>query len=175
MLRTTLSVLAAAALLAAVGCGSDDDNGGSGQAAAPAAATTTAAAETTEADDTTTAGDDDGTADQGSGDAASDDDSGSGSGSTLKLSADPGGGLKFDRTELTAKAGRVTITMDNPASAGIPHAVAIEGGGVDEDGQTAEPGGTSTVSADLEPGTYTFYCPVGQHEQAGMKGTLRIR
>jgi uncharacterized cupredoxin-like copper-binding protein len=27
----------------------------------------------------------------------------------------------------------------------------------------------------LEPGEYKFYCPVGNHEQAGMVGTLTVR
>ena len=62
--------------------------------------------------------------------------------------------------------------MDNPS--GVPHAVAIEGNGVDTDGKTVSNGGTSTVSADLKPGTYTFYCPVPGHKAAGMKGTLTV-
>ena len=36
---------------------------------------------------------------------------------TLKLSADPGGALKFDKSTLTAKAGKVTIVLDNPSVA----------------------------------------------------------
>jgi len=45
---------------------------------------------------------------------------------------------------------------------------------VDKSGQTVQPGGASTVTADLKPGTYTFYCPVPGHEAAGMKGTLTV-
>jgi len=37
--------------------------------------------------------------------------------------------------------------------------VAIEGNGVDQSSQTVTSSKTS-VSADLKPGTYTFYCPV---------------
>ena len=36
-------------------------------------------------------------------------------------------------------------------------------------------GGTSTVTAKLKPGTYTFYCSVDGHEAAGMKGTLTVK
>lgn len=99
---------------------------------------------------------------------------GGSAGTKLNISADASGQLAFDTSTLKAKAGTVTITMANPSSSGVPHAVAIEGNGVDEDGETAGPGGTSTVTAKLKPGTYTFYCPVDGHEQAGMKGTLTV-
>lgn len=91
----------------------------------------------------------------------------------LQLSADPGGGLKFDKTTLTAAAGTVQIVMENPSD--VPHDVAIEGAGVDEQGPVVEKGGTSEVSADLTAGEYTFYCSVGSHRQAGMEGTLTVR
>jgi plastocyanin len=94
-----------------------------------------------------------------------------GGGENLKLSADATA-LKFDKTKLSAKAGKVTLTMDNPSD--IPHAVAIEGKGVDVDGKTVMKGGVSTASADLKPGTYEFYCPVDGHKAAGMKGTLTV-
>jgi hypothetical protein len=45
----------------------------------------------------------------------------------------------------------------------MPHGIAIEGNGVDKDGAVVQPGGTSTVTVRLKPGTYTFYCPVGDH------------
>jgi plastocyanin len=56
----------------------------------------------------------------------------------------------------------------------MPHAVSIEGEGVAESGDTVEAGADSTVTADLQPGTYSYYCPVGQHRQAGMEGTLTV-
>ena len=62
--------------------------------------------------------------------------------------------------------------MENPSP--IPHNVAIKGGGVDVKGKVVITGGTSTVSADLDPGTYTFYCSVPGHEAAGMRGTLTV-
>ena len=95
-----------------------------------------------------------------------------GNSSTLSLSADPSGALKFNKKVLSTKSGAVTINMTNPAS--IPHGIAVEGNGVDKDGQPVTSGGTSTVSVTLKPGKYTFYCPVDSHRQAGMQGTLTV-
>ncbi len=100
--------------------------------------------------------------------------SGSGGSQALTLSADPSGALKFDTSSLSAKAGKVTIQMSNPSSAGVEHGISIEGNGVDQEGTTAQPGGMATVSATLKPGTYTFYCPVDSHKQQGMTGTLTV-
>jgi uncharacterized cupredoxin-like copper-binding protein len=36
-------------------------------------------------------------------------------------------------------------------------------------------GGVSTVNVKLAPGTYTFYCSVPGHRQAGMQGTLTVK
>src|SRR5918994_3696789 len=91
-----------------------------------------------------------------------------GAGTKLNIKADPGGQLKFDKKTLQAKAGKVTITMANPSQ--LTHSVAIEGRGVDAEGQVVGPDGTSTASAALKPGTYTFYCTVPGHRQAGMQG-----
>jgi uncharacterized cupredoxin-like copper-binding protein len=63
--------------------------------------------------------------------------------------------------------------MANPSQ--IPHGVAVEGHGVDKDGQIVQHGGNSTVSVTLKPGKYTFYCPVPGHRQAGMVGTLTVQ
>jgi plastocyanin len=97
----------------------------------------------------------------------------SGGGENLALSADPGGALKFDKTELTAKAGKVTITMNNPSD--VPHAVEIEGNGVEAEGKTVGKGAKSIASGDLKAGTYDFYCPVGNHRAEGMEGKLTVQ
>jgi plastocyanin len=98
---------------------------------------------------------------------------GGGAAQTLKLSADPGGALKFDKSSLTAKAGKVTITLDNPSS--IPHAVEIEGHGVEEESGTIGEGETTKVTATVKPGEYEYYCPVDGHKAAGMTGTLTVQ
>ncbi len=140
-------VLACMVLLAS-GCGGDDNNSSD---------TTAANTETTTTDTTAT----------NTGAAPA------GKATTLKVAADPGGQLKFDKASLSAPAGKVTIVMDNPSS--VPHAVAIEGNGVDVDGETVEKGGVSKATAELKPGTYEFYCPVDGHADAGMKGDLTVK
>ena len=95
-------------------------------------------------------------------------------GGGLKLTASEQGGLKFEPAALTAKAGKVTITMTNPDGNNLPHDVALEGSGVNETGEVVQPGGTSEVTATLKPGKYTFFCSVGSHRQNGMEGTLTV-
>jgi plastocyanin len=90
----------------------------------------------------------------------------------LSLQADQSQ-LKFDKSTLSAKPGKVTIVMKNPST--LPHDVAIEGNGVDVTGKTVSQGGTSTATAKLKAGTYTFYCSVDSHRQAGMEGTLTVK
>ena len=94
-------------------------------------------------------------------------------GRQLVVDADPSGQLKFTKQQLTATAGAVTLVMHNPSPLG--HNIAIEGGRVNVRGKVVDHGGTSTVEANLEPGTYTFYCSVPGHAAAGMTGTLRVR
>jgi plastocyanin len=98
--------------------------------------------------------------------------SGGGGGQQIALSAPADGSLKFDKTTLEAKAGTVTINFDNPST--TAHAVGIEGNGVDEESDTVTESKTS-VTADLKPGTYEFYCPVGTHADQGMKGELTVK
>ena len=98
--------------------------------------------------------------------------SGGGGGQQIALAAPEDGSLKFDKTELEGKAGTVTINFDNPST--TPHAVEIEGNGVEEASDTVTSSKTS-VTADLKAGTYAFYCPVGNHRAEGMEGTLTVK
>jgi plastocyanin len=91
----------------------------------------------------------------------------------LEINANPNGLLKFDASGGTANAGTVTLRMQNMSS--VPHDIAITGNGVNEVGAVVANGGVSTVTADLKPGTYTFYCSVDSHAAAGMKGTLLVK
>lgn len=91
---------------------------------------------------------------------------------TLQLAASPTK-IAFDTTKLSAKPGKVTIDFDNPAA--LEHDVAIEQNGklIAKSDLIAK--GKTSVSAELEPGTYTFLCTVPGHAEAGMQGTLTVR
>jgi plastocyanin len=95
-------------------------------------------------------------------------------GQKLELEADGDGGLYFEQRKLKAKSGAVTLVMENPSGSGKPHGIAIEGNGVDKDGQIVQPGSKSTITVTLKPGTYEYYCPVPAHKAAGMKGKLTV-
>jgi plastocyanin len=97
----------------------------------------------------------------------------SGGAGAIDFSAPADGSLKFDQTDVTAKAGKATVNFDNPSS--VPHAVEIEGNGVEKKTETVTGGKAPAITVDLKPGTYTFYCPVDGHEAAGMKGTLTVK
>ena len=97
--------------------------------------------------------------------------SGGGGGEQVQVSSPEDGSLKFDQSELSAKAGKVTFTYDNPSQ--VPHAFEVEGNGVEEETEVIT-GSDASITVDLTAGTYTYYCPVGQHRQAGMEGTLTV-
>lgn len=54
-----------------------------------------------------------------------------------------------------------------------PHTFTIEQLG-DLDVVRADGGRTATGSVTFELGTYTFYCAIPGHRQAGMEGTLTV-
>jgi plastocyanin len=95
-----------------------------------------------------------------------------GAGGTLQLAASPSE-LKFDKTSLSSKPGKVTIDFDNPAP--IEHNVAIEKDGEQVAVSELVAEGKTSVSAELSPGTYTFLCTVPGHAEAGMEGTLVVK
>jgi plastocyanin len=97
-----------------------------------------------------------------------------GAGQTLSLAANPEGQLKYDKTSLTAKAGKVSIDFTNMAPLG--HNVTIESSAGKVLGATPTfQGGAKTLSLNLKPGTYKFYCSVPGHRMAGMEGTLTVK
>jgi plastocyanin len=93
-------------------------------------------------------------------------------GGTLQLAADATQ-LAFDKASLTSKPGKVTIDFTNPAA--LEHNVAIEKDGQELAVSETISQGKTSVSAELEPGTYTFLCTVPGHAEAGMEGTLTVK
>jgi plastocyanin len=148
-----VSILAVAAgLLVLAGCGSSSSSSSSASTPTTAAATPTTATSSTPATTPAPAA----------------------GGSALSLAANPEGQLKYNTTSLTAKAGKVSIAFTNMSPLGHNVTVASSSGAVVGATPTFE-GGSKTLSLNLKPGTYKFYCSVPGHRQAGMEGTLTVQ
>lgn len=95
----------------------------------------------------------------------------------LQIDADPTGQLAYVTNKATATAGPVTITMGNMS--GVAHNLAVQSGtgasGPVLGATKIIPKGAATASFNLKPGTYTFFCQVPGHRQAGMEGTLTVK
>ena len=99
---------------------------------------------------------------------------GGGGGETLKVTADPGGELAYEQKSLSANAGQATIEFDNPST--TDHDVTIEDpGGTEVAATDIIADDTATATADLEAGSYTFFCSVDGHREAGMEGPLTVK
>ena len=93
--------------------------------------------------------------------------------STVKL-APKGDQLLFDTNQLTAKAGKLTVDFTNNSA--ISHDVVVSNSSNKVLGKTPVfDGGTKSFNVTLKPGTYTYYCSVPGHRQAGMQGTLTVK
>jgi uncharacterized cupredoxin-like copper-binding protein len=92
---------------------------------------------------------------------------------TVEVSANPDGELAFEQSSLETSAGEVTFDFDNPAS--IPHDFVIEDADGNDVAQTdVITNDSDSVTVDLEPGEYTFYCSVPGHREGGMEGPLTV-
>jgi uncharacterized cupredoxin-like copper-binding protein len=148
----------AVGLLALAGCGSSSSTTSSSASTptTPAATTTTTAA----APKTPTT--------------SSSTSSTSSASQTLALEANPEGQLKYSKTALTANAGKVSIDFTNKSPLG--HNMTIESSSGETVGATPTfQGGSKTLSVNLKPGTYKFFCSVPGHRMAGMEGTLTVK
>jgi len=88
----------------------------------------------------------------------------------ISIPADPSGQLAYVDAKATGTAGPATIEMPNKSGTG--HDIVIDGLGK---GQVVSTG-TSSFKATLDAGkTYTYYCSVPGHRQAGMQGTLTVK
>ena len=66
------------------------------------------------------------------------------------------------------------MTIDFANDSSVPHNVTLDGPGVEDAATETITGGSSTLTLDLQPGKYTFYCSVDGHRGAGMEGTLTV-
>jgi plastocyanin len=90
----------------------------------------------------------------------------------LMLAANPEGQLSYNTKQLSAHAGPIAITMTNMSP--LEHNVTVARGSTVLGATPTFKGGARTLTLTLKPGTYTFYCSVPGHRQAGMEGTLTI-
>ena len=90
----------------------------------------------------------------------------------LQLAADPSGQLRYNRKALKGSAGKVTIDFTNASAVG--HDVTIAQGPTKIGGTKVIMKAKASVTVDLKPGKYVFYCSVPGHRQGGMQGTLAI-
>lgn len=79
--------------------------------------------------------------------------------------------LAFEPSQLSAPAGEITVELTSEP--GVNHTFVIEELG-DREVVEAGPGETASGTVELEPGTYTFYCSVPGHREAGMEGILTV-
>jgi uncharacterized cupredoxin-like copper-binding protein len=88
---------------------------------------------------------------------------------TVSIPADPTGQLAFVYKTANATAGKLTVAMPNKS--GTMHDITIDGKGKGP----IVTNGVSSFSANFTPGTYTFYCSVPGHREAGMVGKLTVK
>jgi uncharacterized cupredoxin-like copper-binding protein len=98
--------------------------------------------------------------------------SGSGT-SSLQDEADPQGQLAYTTRNLSAPAGKVTINFTNASP--LMHNMTIAQGTKVLGATPTFQGGTKTLTLNLKPGTYVFYCSVPGHRAAGMEGKLTVQ
>ncbi len=81
--------------------------------------------------------------------------------------------FKLDPADIEIdKAGVVEFEVENAGS--VTHALEVESADLEEKTEEIAPGESATLKVELEPGTYELYCPVGDHEDRGMTGELRV-
>lgn len=79
--------------------------------------------------------------------------------------------IRYDDAPDEVKPGQLVFELVNDGS--LPHTVTIEE--LDDRTVVSTSGGeTATGEVELEPGTYTYYCSVGNHREQGMEGTLEV-
>ena len=96
-------------------------------------------------------------------------------GGKLAIPASPTGQLAYVTNKATATPGPVTVEMPN--TSGVSHNIAVQQGtnGAVLSASSFISKGSASIKVTLKPGTYTFFCQVPGHRQAGMEGTLTVK
>ena len=105
---------------------------------------------------------------------------GCGSEDTSDTDTSGGASLEVSETEFALapssltvdQAGEVTIRVVNDGE--FEHALELEGEGVEEETGTLAAGESAELTVDLAAGSYTMYCPIGNHRGQGMVGTVVV-
>ncbi len=95
-----------------------------------------------------------------------------GKGGKIEVAADETA-LLYDTTSLEVDSGEVEIDFENPSSIG--HDFDVEKDGKEVASTEVITQSEESTTAELEPGTYTFFCSVPGHREAGMEGTLTVK
>jgi uncharacterized cupredoxin-like copper-binding protein len=82
---------------------------------------------------------------------------------------------KLNPADPTVKAGQVSIKATNDGQ--VPHSIEVEGPNEEQEPESElSPGDSGTLTVDLsKPGTYEWYCPVGNHKEMGMEGEITVK
>jgi plastocyanin len=100
----------------------------------------------------------------------SDDDGEETSGQQVDVSATE---FSFNPSDLKLDAsGTYTFHLTNAGE--FEHALEIDGQGIEEETSVIGGGESADVTVDLAEGEYEIYCPVGNHREMGMEGTLVV-
>ena len=84
--------------------------------------------------------------------------------------------FKFNPSDPTVKAGQVTFSEKNDGQ--TAHSLEIEdvtpGHDQELEGSVA-PGQSGTLTVNLKPGKYEFYCPISNHKELGLEGEITVK
>jgi uncharacterized cupredoxin-like copper-binding protein len=83
------------------------------------------------------------------------------------------GEMFIELSEDSFSAGSYTFEVVNEGSATHDFVVELDGSDVAATDSIA-PGSSTTLTVDLEPGEYVFYCSVGNHRAMGMEVTVTV-
>lgn len=93
-----------------------------------------------------------------------------GPGGTVTVVAEPN--ISFDSTAWSVPSGEVTLVYKDGGD--VVHTLTVEGHEDDIELRVQQAGDIDQGTVTLAPGTYTLYCTIKGHREAGMEGTLTV-